>query len=84
MLYMHYFLKKLRGTHVEGRPGSNNIGINTVKIRVVKPLGDSVPSFYAPDCATTKQSAVSVSAIGGAGIRRFCPWGGHQNSPFRG
>ena len=39
---------------MEGRPGSNNIGINTVKIRVVKPLGDSVPSFYAPDCATTK------------------------------
>ena len=44
----------MRGTHVEGRPGSNNIGINTVKIRVVKPLGDSVPFIYAPDCATTK------------------------------
>ena len=25
-----------------------------------------------------------LSTIGGVGIRRFRPWGGHQNNPFRG
>ena len=62
----------MRGTHVEGRPGSNNIGINTVKIRVVKPLDDSVPSFYAPNCATAKTISSEC----------FSDWGGREYNDF--
>ena len=29
-------------------------------------------------------NSIVVQRLGRAGIRRFCPRGGHQNSPFRG
>ena len=38
-----------------------------------------------PDMSSWRWCQIrSVSTIGGAGIRRFRPRGGHQNNPFRG